>query len=183
MAIELVSYADIAALLGLEGADIAAYPALGVINLSVIAGIEEFLGRELEEIERTENLFINASPTKMIGLVGLPVSAVSSVIVTMDNDTDTIGEDDYIITEYGIRLNSRISHAKISVTYTGGLSTVPGGIERAALLQTSYEFQSKDQIGAESVSTDGGYVSRPSLGLLAEVKRVLKSEMHPLRWV
>lgn len=182
MAIELVSYADLKSLLGLEGTIIGDYPALMVLKLSVTSAIEEYLGRELEVKARTEDVFVNESPTKMIALVGLPISSVSSVVITQNNTTETLSENDYDIAQYGIKLHSNVSHAKISITYTGGVSTVPVGIERAALLQTAYEFQAKDQIGAENVSTDGGMVSRPALGLLKETKRMLKSEIHPLRW-
>ena len=73
-----------------------------------------------------------------------------------------------------------LTNAKVVIVYTGGITIVPDAMARAALLQTAYEFQSKDQIGAESVTTDGGSVSRPALGLLKEVKRNLEKYKHPL---
>lgn len=182
MAIELVSYDDLAALLGLEASAITDYPALGVLQLSVLAGIEEYIGRELENKERTENVFVGNTPTQMIGLVGLPVASISTVTVTTEGTEEEYGSDDYYITEYGIKFHAKVVNAKVVVSYIGGLLTVPTTINRAALIQTAYEFQSKDQIGAESVSTDGGMVSRPPLGLLAETKRMLNSEKHPLNW-
>ena len=181
MTIELVSYADLKALLGLESATIAGYPSLSVIQLSVLAAIEEHLGRELEQIERTATVHIGDWPSKMVVLKGLPIISVDSVAITLE-DGDTVVDADYYTTGYGLKLHSAVRNAAITVTYTGGITTVPPAIVRGALLQTSYEFQTKDHIGAESVSTDGGMVSSPPLGLLSEVKRMLTSQMHPLKW-
>jgi len=181
MAIELVSYASLKALLTLEDALITDYPALNLIRTSVTSAIEEYLDRSLEEIERTETVYIGGFATKMIRLPGIPVASVSSVTVTIAGESETYDEnEEFEITEYGIRLLVALSNAKVVIVYTGGISVVPGVIERAALLQTAYEFQSKDQIGAESVTTSGGSVSRPALGLLKEVKRMLNNEKHPL---
>jgi len=66
------------------------------------------------------------------------------------------------------------------VVYTGGITEATNSMNRAALLQTAYEFQAKDHIGASSVSAEGGSVQRPELGLLKEVKRILSKDKHPL---
>jgi hypothetical protein len=182
MAIELVTYTDLKALLGLEDAAITDYPALNLLRESVTAAIENYLGRELESAERDVTIYASNVPTQIVHLKAVPVASVSALTVTIGSNAEEYGADDYEITNYGVKLYGKISNAKIEVTYTGGISTVPGAINRAALLQTAYEFQSKEQIGAESVSTEGGFVSRPALGLLREVKRMLNSERHPLRW-
>jgi hypothetical protein len=182
MTIELVSYADLKALLDLEGDEITSYPSLALIRESVTAAIEIFTGRNLESKERSRTIFVGNIPTNQIILKAVPVSSVDSVTVTITDDVETYSSDDYETTVYGIKLYTSIKNAIIQITYTGGISTVPDAISRAALLQTAYEFQSKDQIGATSVSTEGGTVSRPEMGLLKEVKRLLQSEMHPMRW-
>ena len=182
MSIELVSYADLKALLGLTDAAITDYPALDLIRDSVTPAIESYLGRSLESVERTETVFIHGVGSQIISLPAVPVTSVASVTVTIGTDSEVYGSDDYEITEYGIRLYGKLSRAKVVVVYTGGIAAVTDTINRAALLQTTYEYQSKEQIGAESVSTEGGLVSRPALGLLNEVKRMLNSERHPLRW-
>lgn len=183
MALDLVSYSDLKSLLGLDKSAIDDYPSLGVINISVYAAIEEYLGRSLEEMERTEVIFIGNIPSQMVSLTGLPIESVDSVSIIDSTDSSVSYTDsDYYITGYGIKLSSKVKNAKVTVTYTGGITTVPGNIARAALIQTAYEFQNKEHIGAESVSTDGGMVSSPSLALLKEVKRVLTSQMHPLKW-
>ena len=181
MAIELVTYAALKALMTLEKAAITDYPALDELRDSVTSAIEEELDRLLESKERTETIYIGAFSQSMLRLPAVPISSISSVTVTSGTTSDTYDEnDEYEITDYGIRLLSSISNVKIVIVYTGGISTVPDAIARAALLQTAYEFQAKDHIGAESVSTDGGNVSRPALGLLKEVKRMLVKYKHPL---
>jgi len=181
MTIELVSYDDLKSLLGLTEVAIINYPALGLIRTSVTSAIEEELDRLFEPIERTETIYIGQFLQSMIPLPAIPISAVDSVIITIGTDSESYTEDeDYEVTDYGLRLFNPLSRAKIVVVYTGGLTEVPDAIARAALLQTAYEFQSKDQVGATSMSTDGGSVSRPELGLLKEVKRLLKNYKHPL---
>lgn len=182
MTIELVSYDDLKALLGLEESLITDYPALNLLRDSVTFAIESFLGRELESAERSVTIYTSSVPTQMIHLKAVPVTSVSSLTVTIADDAEEYSVNDYEITAYGLKLYGAVSNAKVEVTYTGGISSVPSSINRAALLQVAYEFQSKEQIGAESVSTEGGFVSRPALGLLKEVKRMLSSEQHPLRW-
>jgi hypothetical protein len=182
MAIELVTYADLKALLGLGDAAITDYPALNLLRESVTAAIENYLGRALESAERTVTIYTSNVATQMIHLKAVPVTSVSALTVTIGANAEEYGTNDYEITNYGVKLYGKVSNAKIEITYTGGVSEAPDAINRAALLQTAYEYQSKEQIGAESVSTEGGFVSRPALGLLKEVKRMLNSERHPLRW-
>ncbi len=183
MTIKLVKYADLKSLLGLDKDSIGDYPALDVIRDGVVYAIEEELGRELEKATRTETKFIGIPSSQMISLPGIPVISVSSLIVTQREIETTYASSDYEITDYGIKLGSKISNSKIVITYSGGISDVPTVINRAALLQTAYEWQSKDQIGAISVSTEGGMVQKPALGLLKEVKRMLRSQKHPLRFI
>jgi len=183
MAIELVSYANLKSLLGLEDASITDYPALGVLRDSVTSAFEAHTGRLFESTSRSETIYIGASATTMLKLKAIPISSITSLTVTVSETTETYTEhDDYEITAYGLKLLSKVSNCTIAITYTGGISTVPDTLERAALIQTAYEFQAKDQIGSESVTTEGGTISRPALGLLKEVKRLLDQNMHPLRW-
>jgi len=183
MTIELVTYADLKALLGLTQSLITGYPALGVIRDSVVYAIEDYIGRKLEKDDRTETIYIGVTPSQMISLPAIPVVTVATVTVTQ-GQTDTVyASTDYDIEEYGIKLAGRVSNAKVVVVYNGGLevAAIPTSITRAALLQTAYEWQAKDQIGATSTSTEGGSVQRPELGLLKEVKRLLNKHKHPLK--
>lgn len=183
MTIELVSYSDLKNLLALEDAAITDYPALNVLRDSVTSAFEVYTGRLFESKARTETIYIGGHGTQMLKLDATPISSVGSLTVTISETTETYTDhDDYEITAYGLKLLSSVSDCTIAITYTGGISDVPDSLERAALLQTAYEFQAKDQIGADSVSTEGGTISRPALGLLKEVRRLLNQNMHPLRW-
>lgn len=181
MAIELVTFSDLKSYLDLSEDEITDYPSLNIIRLSVTSAIEQYIDRLLESKERTETIYIGSHKTSIIKLSALPVSSVASVTVTIASDSETYTEhEEYELTNYGLRLATALSLAKVEVVYTGGITTVPDNINRAALLQTIFEFQSKEHIGAESVSNGGGSVSRPALSLLKEVMRMLDSEKHPL---
>jgi len=192
MAVELVTYAELNSLLGLTGATIASYPALEVLQESVVSAFESYLGREFEHKERVEKVRVHFS-TCMIPLKGLPVDTISSVTVKQSGITTTLVEDtDFEIAGWGIETFELYEKAMFTITYTGGFEVeevlgveveiIPDNFKRAALLQTTYEYQNKDHIGALSVSTDGGMVSTPPLQLLSVVKEILNSEYHPLRW-
>ena len=169
---DLVTFEDLKSLLHLDN-DEEDYPALTLLRDSVKDAIESFLGRTIDNDSYSETKRI-VSKTKMVPLNALPVDSVSSV--TIDGSAST----DYTISDYGVELGATVSNLPVVVSYIGGLEEIPGPINRAALIQTAYEYQNHDHIGAESVSTDGGSVQRPSLGLLKEVQRLLKTFKHPL---
>ncbi len=184
MALELVTFEELSALLALEREPIYEYPALGVIKDSMISAFEEHLGRFLNNEERTETQHIGNLGRSKIKLPAIPITAVSSVTVTAGGTSQSYDETThYDITGWGLQILFTLKRCKIVVVYTGGLTAVTQEqrLNRAALYQTSYEFQSKAQIGAETVSTEGGSVTRPALQLLDETKRMIKRSIHPLK--
>ena len=184
MTIELVSFEDIQAVIDLGELDADSYPALPVLMESVVFAIESYLSRTLTSAVYTESTRV-MQKTTMVSLSALPITAVSSVSVTQQGSTESLTiDDDYLITDYGLMLLSSVSNSVVEVVYTGGYlsSNIPGALNRAALLQTIYEFQGKDTIGATSVSTEGGSVQTPALGLLKEVRRLLDPFKHQLAW-
>ena len=177
MALELVSYTDLANLIDLTKGLLSDYPALSIIMDSMVSAFEEFTGRKLEKIARTDTQFVGALKRSQIKLPAIPIESVASVTVTVSGISESYTEDDdYDITNYGIRLWTACQNCKIVVVYTGGLAAVTeeANLNRAALYQVGYEWQNKTHIGAETVSTEGGSVTRPELQLLKEVKRMLK---------
>lgn len=170
---EMVSFEDLKAMLGLEQASIDDYPALLLIRDLVQPAFETFTGCEFDYKKRVETIYFS-SRTRMVGLSGLPVKSVSSVVINGSAVTD------YEITNFGIRLGQLVSTGSAVVTYKGGYATAPDWMRRAALLQTAYEFQNKDHVGADYVQTEGGSVGRPAISLLSEVKRLLITRRHPL---
>lgn len=181
MSFELIPFSDLKGLLTLDGASVVSYPSLSVILYRLLPSFEQYTGRQFELMERTETIFVNDLATQMLFLPAIPVASISSIIITSNIYGDeTLGSTDYDIVNYGVRLISKVRNCKVTVVYTGGLSAVTNAIKAAALYQAAYELQGKDQIGAESVSNEGGSVYRPALGLLKETKRMLASSIHPL---
>lgn len=151
------------------------YPDLNELVISVKAAIEDYLGRILDVGDYTYTRLPSTIPTRMIYLDALPVNTVTSVSV----DGVALTTSEYEITSYGIRLEAESIKQKIVVVYNGGLSVVPEILIRAGVIQAAYEYQSKTQVGAETINTDGGTVTRPALQLLPEVKRSLSKLRHP----
>lgn len=178
MAVELASFADVKALLKLESATSGDYPKYTWIAPSVQATIATYLGATFDySSSAVETVFIGLDKTRLVPLKRLPIASVTSITL------DGTGISDYKITPWGLRLGSSVQDVIVVVTYAGGYTTtpdtVPADLKRAAVLQVAYEMQSSDQIGATSLSTDGGTISRPELGLLKEVKRVLQPYRNP----
>lgn len=170
MAATLVSFATLKTFLGLTKNEID-YPDLTIIQASVVAAIENYCDREFESTSRNFSKLIEYETDK-IEVKAYPVSTVSSV--TIDGVAQTVTTD-YLKIERGILLASPICYNTVAFTYTGGLATIPKDLERAALLQTAYEYQRKDSIGLQTVSSDGGSITKePELGLLKEVKQLLR---------
>jgi len=174
---ELVPFESIKDLLDLEKESAKDYPALQIIKMSVDAAIENELGRELEQKARTETTSVTACGTSHIYLNAVPVVSVASVTV----DGTALDSDDYTIMAGGLRLATEISGVDVVVVYTGGYAQdeIPASLERAALIQTAYEYQTKEHVGATSVTTDGGTVSTPALQILPVVKNLLSKNKHP----
>lgn len=172
MAKELVSFDDLKILLGLTKTE-ADYQQLTLIQESVADAIEEYCGRTFESDTYQETV-TPISPSKMIPLKAIPVSSITSITIAGNDSTD------FKIRAYGVELGSTVDNQEIIITYVGGLETVTPSLKRAALLQTTYEYQNKDNIGASFVTNEGGSVTVPEIGLLKEVRRLLKNERHIL---
>lgn len=175
MAIELVGFDQLKLMLELEKTE-SDYPTLTLIQESVVAAFESYLGRNLSEDKYEESNFVYF-PQDIMPLKALPVKSITSAAI------DGVEITDYKIRDFGILLGSKVEGVEVVVSYVGGLTSVPDDISRAALLQTSYEYQTHDHIGAETVATEGGMVTTPSLSLLKEVVRLLKNHRHPVNKV
>ena len=172
MAIELVSFDTLKPLLDLNDTE-KDYPDLTLIQESVVTSLEDHTHRTFSEDNYEEELFTGGMPTKMIPLLAIPISSITEV--TIDGEVT----DDYEIRNYGIEMGRTITNQTVKVTYAGGIIDVPAGLERAARLQTMYEYQHKTSIGLEIVSTPGGTITKPEVGMLKEVKKLLQKHMHP----
>ena len=171
MAKELISFDDLKVFLDL-GKTESEYLDLTLIQESVVDALADYTRREFDFANHASSRFVYGK-SKMIPLLGLPVKSVSEVAI------DGVITDNFSIRPYGIELHNAVVASEVSVSYKGGLEKVPANLKRAALLQTVYEYQNKDSIGIKTTSTSGGSVTKPELGLLKEVKKLLHSEIHP----
>ena len=180
MALDLIIFDELKALLGLSKTE-ADYPALEIIEKRIVAAVEGHIGRELALKERTAELDITF-PTRQIRLKALPVVSVSSVTLQYFGEEEDIDSDEYMISSFGLKSLIRLGPGRLVVVYTGGYANkdIPAIIRQAATIQAAYEFQTKDHIGAEQISTEGGTKTVPALALLGEVKDMLRRERHPL---
>lgn len=172
----LVKFEDLKALLDLEKDSLTDYPALAVIMDSVQSGLESYTGRILAGEDKVTQTGIEMFSTRYLYLKALPIKSVTSVTV------GGVATTDYTVTSYGLKLGrTAADDSDWSVEYVGGFDEIPGELIRAALIQTGYEYQTKEHIGAEQVSTDGGSVQTPALALLSEVKKRLDPFVHIAR--
>jgi len=160
------------------------YPIIPIVEKSVIAAIENYIKRKLEYSNYVvkDNGSNNSS---LFALRALPISTINSVKI--DGAETTY----YGLLKYGIDLYVKLGDLEIEIDYNGGykkitdtapefssIESLNEEIYRALFLQTIYEYQNRDYIGANSVTNEGGTISKPGLKLLDEVKRILDSHKH-----
>lgn len=178
MATLLLDYDAIKGVLHLEQEDYADYPALETQATIVQARVEDYLQRALPYGEYTERYRIRRA-TQNVPLRAIPIYSVTTIAL---DDVPYTG--DYDLDTFGLRLWDKESYGVFSVTYKGGFGSpgdaVPDWVTRALLLQTAYEYQNSDHIGADYVTTEGGTVGRPALGLLKEVQQTLNPHRNIL---
>lgn len=160
--------------LRLEKANLSDYPVLEDVIASVYAAFENYLQRHLEYGAKEEIDY--QFDRTMIGLKALPVESITTIIDSYGNVVDV---DNYEITEYGARLLMPMN-GKLTIDYVGGLSVAPDDLKRASMYQIISEYQRRDNPDSEYISGEGGSVTRPQLGLLKEVVRLLKPFIHPM---
>jgi hypothetical protein len=172
---DLVEFSTLKALLDLEKNNLSDYAALEAIVAAVPDTLSQYLGRELvEEDTWTLSDYIQSS-TRFLDLPYLPIVSITSLVIgDLDYDSTT-----YTITGDGLRLKSPVSYVDYDITYVGGFESFPKDLQYAAALQAMYEYQNKDHIGAQTVSTEGGSVTTPGLKIHDEVKRRLRPYMTP----
>lgn len=169
---DLVTFDELKAFLALGGVE-GDYTDLSWIKDSVVGLFEDYTQRTFASDDYTEEQYFGDYKIAMIPLRAVPVASVTSVLI------DDVETTDYKITGYGIKLGYTVSDVNVKVIYTGGLTSVPNMLNRAALMQTVFEYRNKASIGQPTYITDGGSIVRET-GMLKEVELLLKSVVHPL---
>lgn len=168
----LWDFDSIKGILGLNNV-IGSYPGFETIADGAEARIETYLQRHLPLDDYTDRGRLYSRSEPYIPLRGLPIVSVESLTI----DGESVDSDSYEIDEYGLVLYAK-SPGLYVCTYSGGLEEAPAWLARALNLQIAYEWQAHDHIGASSVSTSGGTVSRPELQLLSDVRAILAPHRH-----
>lgn len=175
--LKLVTFEDLAAMLGLQKESIDEYPSLKLLISSVYAAIESYTGRILEFDTYTERV---DTRNRLVPVQAYPITAVTAVIADNDPTTNMATACTRMVGHVQL---PREVNSFVSITYSGGFEDAPAAIKRAALLQTVHEWQRKDQLGAQNVTNDGGSVIWPEFGLLKEVRRLLDPFVHPMKYI
>jgi hypothetical protein len=182
-----LNFAEIKNILELEKSE-DDYPIIQNTESNVISAIEDYLNRKLIYGSYTEE-FYASNNRAFYALAAIPFSSIDTLTI----DGEVIAADDYQISKWGIKILYPLDTSQITVAYSGGykqitdvseefdsIKSLPSGIHRALFLQTVYEYQNRDYIGASLVTNEGGTVTRPGLKLLDEVVRLLRNHKHLL---
>lgn len=181
----IAPFADVKALLRLALTQYSDYPALQILEQRIIAVFSAHLGRDLSRAVRTETHHVARVPASFFPLRALPILSISSITLTEALSSSPLVLDTslYQIMPYGIRISGVTSNSTLTVVYDGGYedATIPGDLIKAAVLQIVHEYNRLPHVGATEVTSDGGTIRYPELGLLEEVRRLLAPYRHPRR--
>lgn len=144
--------------------------------------IESYLNRYLRK--ETRQQYFNAGK-RLFSLSAYPIdSTTTQVAVLLDGITQTVNLDYSVWDDFGAvefhYTPSYVEPKQILVEWVGGYAevdgvlSVPDDIKFAALLQCSYVYRRRKDVGATSMSMpDGSVSSSGGMQLLPEVKEIL----------
>jgi hypothetical protein len=141
--------------------------------------VETFLNRELEKKARTA--YFNAGRSKYF-LPAYPIDSSVGLVVTVDGVAQVYEDNYYVWFDDGyVEFSITPSYTKprgVVIGWTGGYAAadVPADIQMATIMQVSFVFRRRKDIGLSSISLpDGSIGVNAPTELLPEVKSVLKS--------
>lgn len=174
----VLQFQDIKTLLGLSKPLEADYTDITLIEKYAVSAIENYIGRTIAYGTYTEEFDYSISDIPLKALPVVSITGITSLEITWQLNVN------YLVTFYGVYLSQKEKPGnKVTVTYTGGYNAPPRDLYRAVLLQTAFEWQSRDHIGASNVTNEGGSIQRPEIGLLTEAKRLATNYIHPLKGI
>ena len=162
---------------------------LDLIISQTSARLQKYLNRKLKKQEYTEYFNIPIS-RKTFNLRAYPIDLTEDFTVTQYDVEDTINVDYFVYEDKGIvqyyTERTRCSEPKcMKFVYTGGYEElytdseyvldVPDDIQRAAMIQSAYDFKRRKDIGLTTTTTPDGSISKANDTLLPEVVDILKS--------
>lgn len=156
---------------------------LTLILESVSSKMETFLNRNLEKQEYTE--YFNGGKHYYY-VSATPIDSVSDITVTVSDNTGYTEDSEYYVwyEEGAIQFVAAPTESRpkqVKIIYTGGYTTtseviaVPLDLKYACILQTSFEFRRRKDVGLEAITIPDGAVSVPVRSeFIDEVKSILK---------
>ncbi len=156
---------------------------LTLILESVSAKIEKYLNRSLAKIEYTE--YFNGG-RKYFYVSAPPIDSGSAITVTVSGNTGYSEDSEFYVWHDmgGVEFVSAPTENRpkqVAITYTGGYTVtdsviaVPTPLKYACILQTSFEFRRRKDIGLDSLTLPDGAVSVPDRSdFIDEVEAILK---------
>ena len=145
--------------------------------------------------DSTHTIYLDGPGTQNLRLPFLPVVSITSIHDSDERDygtLDLVAASDYDL--YGdeglVRLKDDSAHGTFSdikraikVVAVIGWTSIPEDIKHAAGLQVAYWFKNRDHIGYTSVNQGGGTIQIQQMGLLPEVRQMLRPYRQPSTWV
>ena len=147
----------------------------------------------LEDVSHT--LHLDGPGTQELRLPFFPVQSITTLHDSDDRSygsADLVPASDYELfgNEGLIRLKDESGHGAFStvrraikVVAVVGFTSVPDSIKHAVGLQCAYWFKNRDHIGYTSVNQAGGTIQIQQMGLLPEVRQMLRPFRQPSTWV
>lgn len=147
----------------------------------------------LEDTAHT--FYLTGDGSQSLRLPYLPVQSITSIHDSDNRDytsADLVAASDYELfgLEGLVRLNDSSAHGYWSSVPRGikavavvGWTSIPEDIKHAAGLQVAYWFKNRDHIGYTSVNQGGGTIQIQQMGLLSEVRHMLRPYRQPSTWV
>jgi hypothetical protein len=149
------------------------FPEIKIMVNELQYAFEEFCYRKIATVDLIKETFYITNGDSFLALDALPIKKVNEVKID-----GKILSPSVIKTSGGgiyIPKNNTNQDQRVDVKYFGGFEEMPPAILRAARIQMIYEYERRNYLGAQSVSSEGTTVSYPEFGLLKEVKRLLQN--------
>lgn len=178
---EIITFDELKTRLKLSQPNLSDYPELESIKSSVEYAIKSYVDREFclgTYVEQVDSSYIAGN---LLPLRAIPIIELKSIQV-LSGDSGYSDISNYTVGFAWLKSLTTLPELQLKITYDGGLEEMPDALKRACLLQTLFEFQSKNEVAAIRLKQpSGGEIERPPLGLLDEVKRLLTDYVHPAK--
>jgi hypothetical protein len=153
---------------------------LGNILNYVSTEFEVFCNRKFLKQQRTSYF---DSGKKYYALNAFPIDSTTTLTVTYGSTVQTLNSDYYVWEDRGLiefySIPSCTQPKEILIVWSGGFTEtsgvldVPDDLKYACVMQASYAFRRRKDLGNSSISTGDGRITISTVDLLPDVKKIL----------